>query len=98
MGVRHFLIHCATWVSAGAVAYYILEERGTIKLKEKLEKDGVSLGSREREVERQMSKLRSSPSNLTEVRAITTKERLDMAEKNTVYAVQPSEDEKSAKK
>ena len=72
-----------------------MADRGTIQPKQKLEKDGRLNNYREKEVEIMMQRLQSSPSNLSEVREQTTKERLKMAEENTVYAIVPEKEEKS---
>merc|ERR1739842_111815 len=81
----------AFWIASGGFFFYVLQDRGTVQLKSKLEKEGRLKSYQDKEVELMMSRLKNSPSNLTEAREKTTKERLKMAEENTVYAIQPEE-------
>ena len=76
-GPGPYLIRALGWVGIGTFFYYAFSERGTRVMKDKYEAEGRTM-DRDKQmqgIKLMMERLKDSPSNLSQVREQTTKER-----------------------
>lgn len=74
-GPGPYILRAAGWVAIGFGFFYMFQDRGTRMMKDKYEEEGRSLTKERENIKLMMERLRDSPSNLTQVREQTTKER-----------------------
>jgi len=84
-GPTPYIFRGLAWIFVGTAAWYMLQDRGTYKLKEKMEKEGRAVPKEKEQIKLMMERLQNPPSNLKVAKEETDKQRREWAKQHESY-------------